>query len=107
MTCAACNHANPERAKFCLECGAALAARCVSCGTDLPPAAKFCLECGTKVGAQPGPAAAPPEAGARKVVTIVFADLVGSTALHERVDAESARRLISWVPSAIASRSST
>jgi class 3 adenylate cyclase len=30
---------------------------------------------------------------ARKVVTIVFADLVGSTALHEHLDAESARRL--------------
>jgi class 3 adenylate cyclase len=29
--------------------------------------------------------------GARKVVTIVFADLVGSTALHERLDPESAR----------------
>ena len=31
---------------------------------------------------------------ARKVVTIVFADLIGSTALHERLDAESARRLM-------------
>jgi class 3 adenylate cyclase len=31
---------------------------------------------------------------ARKVVTIVFADLVGSTSLHERLDAESARRLM-------------
>jgi class 3 adenylate cyclase len=36
----------------------------------------------------------PDEAVARKVVTIVFADLVGSTALHERLDAESARRLM-------------
>jgi class 3 adenylate cyclase len=34
------------------------------------------------------------DAGARKVVTIVFADLVGSTALHERLDAESARRVM-------------
>jgi class 3 adenylate cyclase/tetratricopeptide (TPR) repeat protein len=34
------------------------------------------------------------QAEARKVVTVVFADLVGSTALHERVDAESARRLM-------------
>jgi len=31
---------------------------------------------------------------ARKVITIVFADLAGSTALHERLDAESARRLM-------------
>jgi hypothetical protein len=32
---------NPARAKFCLECGAPLAAQCAGCGTDLPPAAKF------------------------------------------------------------------
>src|SRR5262249_987525 len=31
---------------------------------------------------------------ARKVVTVVFADLIGSTALHERLDAESARNLM-------------
>ena len=30
----------------------------------------------------------------RKVVSIVFADLIGSTSLHERLDAESARRLM-------------
>ncbi|MEO8604768.1 MAG: adenylate/guanylate cyclase domain-containing protein, partial [bacterium] len=41
--------------------------------------------------ASPRPAG---QAQARKVVTIIFADLVGSTALHERVDAESARRLM-------------
>ena len=91
MTCSACGHANPERAKFCLECGAPVAARCASCATELPPAAKFCLECGTKVGDRPAAASPPPDAGARKIVTIVFADLVGSTALHERLDAESAR----------------
>jgi ribosomal protein L40E len=41
-----CGHANPEHAKFCLECGAPVGARCARCGTELPPAAKFCLECG-------------------------------------------------------------
>src|SRR5207244_2554708 len=45
--------------------------------------------CGASLAAR-----GPDEAGARKVVTIVFADLVGSTALHERLDAESARRLM-------------
>ncbi|HZW75797.1 MAG TPA: adenylate/guanylate cyclase domain-containing protein, partial [Caldimonas sp.] len=34
------------------------------------------------------------DAVARKVVTIVFADLIGSTSLHERLDAESARRVM-------------
>ena len=91
MTCAGCGHANPDQAKFCLECGAALGVRCAQCGTELPPAAKFCLECGARTAAAPPPAR---EGGARKVVSIVFADLVGSTALHERLDAESARRLM-------------
>ena len=45
MRCAACRQDNPERAKFCLECGARLAASCPQCGTELPTGAKFCLEC--------------------------------------------------------------
>src|SRR5262245_38779124 len=36
----------------------------------------------------------PKLSGARKVVTVVFADLIGSTALHERLDAESVRSLM-------------
>jgi len=51
MICASCRHDNPERAKFCLECGQRLAAACPQCGTELPPAAKFCLECGHRLGA--------------------------------------------------------
>src|SRR4029453_7100443 len=93
--------------KFCLECGTPFAARCASCGTELPPAAKFCLECGTALqGAKglgssglgasnsdltPNPVAPSPLPAARKVVTILFADLAGSTALQERLDPESAR----------------
>lgn len=64
---------------------------CPACGHQNRPAAKFCEECGAAVGASgaPGPAEA---AGARKTVSIVFADLAGSTALHERLDPESPRR---------------
>ena len=51
MICPACRHDNPERAKFCLECGRRLAAACPQCGTELPPAATFCLECGYRLGA--------------------------------------------------------
>lgn len=99
MNCAACGHTNPERAKFCLECGAPFAARCASCGIDLPPAAKFCLECGTPTAGSAAKSTLPPAAAAepadsRKIVTIVFADLVGSTALHERLEPESARRFM-------------
>ncbi len=59
MNCARCGSQSPDRAKFCLECGAAFAARCAACGTELPPAAKFCLECGAKVVERATPSSAP------------------------------------------------
>jgi class 3 adenylate cyclase len=49
VICPACRHDNPERAKFCLECGQRLAASCPQCRTELPPGAKFCLECGHRL----------------------------------------------------------
>jgi len=108
MNCPACAHANRPGAKFCEECAAALPRACASCGAELRATAKFCDECGAPVAAKPPPASAPlsstsPQAAAgersesgssRKIVTIVFADLVGSTALHERLDPESVRRFM-------------
>ncbi len=93
MNCPACAHPNRTGAKFCEECAAPLPRACASCGSDLRPNAKFCDECGTATGA-PAPARRVEASDARKVVTIVFADLVGSTALHERLDPESARRFM-------------
>ncbi len=63
--------------------------RCASCGRENRSGARFCDACGTAL--PPGPAA---DAAARKIVTVVFADLIGSTSLHEHLDAESARRLM-------------
>ncbi len=102
----ACGHANPERAKFCLECGAALVARCDGCGTELPPVAKFCLECGAKVVASPAATTLPEIStprhlaerirqskaaleGERKQVTVLFADVKGSMNLAEQMDPEA------------------
>ena len=56
MNCPACGHENPDRAKFCLECGAGFAARCARCDTELPARAKFCLECGAAVATGESPA---------------------------------------------------
>src|SRR5262247_2585278 len=61
---------------------------CPSCKTANRAGARFCDACGTPLAARASGGVA------RKVVTIVFADLIGSTALHERLDAESARRLM-------------
>ncbi len=59
---------------------------CVRCGSELPAGARFCPACGSPVGAP-----APEE---RKVVTVVFVDLVGSTELAARLDPERYREVL-------------
>src|SRR5713101_8037035 len=54
---------------------------CLSCGADLPPAARFCASCGTPVSER--------IADERKVITVLFADLVGSTATGSEQDPEA------------------
>jgi class 3 adenylate cyclase/tetratricopeptide (TPR) repeat protein len=88
MTCASCGRANRAGARFCRGCGRPLAPRCPACGAEGEAGARFCDACGASL------AVTATDEGARKVVTIVFADLAGSTALHERLDAESARRFM-------------
>src|SRR5262245_20601958 len=89
MKCSSCGRVSRAGARFCSGCGGPLAPRCPACGHECEPDAQFCDACGASLVAR-----TPEDAGARKVVTIVFADLVGSTALHERLDAESARALM-------------
>ena len=60
---------------------------CTSCGEENPERASFCLACAS-------PLAEEPESESLKTVTIVFCDMTGSTALGERLDAESLRRVM-------------
>jgi class 3 adenylate cyclase len=62
--------------------------RCPSCGEDNPDRARFCLACGTELAEPSAPASE-----SRRVVTIVFADMAGSTAIGERLDPEALRRV--------------
>lgn len=91
MHCAACSQENPPGSKFCHECGSTLLRRCPTCGTDTPPAARFCGECGGDVS---GPAGAPAAEGERRQLTVMFCDLVGSTDLSQRLDAEDLRTVV-------------
>jgi class 3 adenylate cyclase len=61
---------------------------CPRCGAENPPAARFCNACAAPL---PGPAAGLPEE--RKIVTILFVDLVGFTARSERLDPEDVRAI--------------
>jgi class 3 adenylate cyclase/ketosteroid isomerase-like protein len=63
--------------------------RCSSCGEENPARARFCLACGKPIAT----AASPPRE-VRKTLTVLFADMVGFTALGERLDQESLRRLM-------------
>lgn len=68
---------------------------CSSCQQDLPPTARFCSSCGTPCAttraAGAGPAPAAPPGDERKPVTVLFCDLVGSTALSGVLDPETLR----------------
>jgi len=65
-----------------------LVSACSSCGAANPDHARFCLHCGAGLSG-----AAPPNE-VRKVVTILFSDVAGSTALGERLDPEAVRTVM-------------
>ncbi|MDX6413485.1 MAG: hypothetical protein QOH23_895, partial [Gaiellaceae bacterium] len=58
---------------------------CPQCGEENPEKAKFCLECGAAL------ATAAPSAEERKLITVLFCDIVGSTAKAENMDPEDVR----------------
>jgi class 3 adenylate cyclase/predicted ATPase len=104
MECPSCRAEVSESRRFCIECGAPLPASCAACGSLNPPNAKFCGDCGAKLGAAQGAAqpvahwgSAPPPltcAAERRQLTVMFCDLVGSTALASRLDPEDLREVI-------------
>ncbi len=104
MVCPSCGTENPADKRFCGDCGTPLASGCPTCGAVNPPGKKFCGDCGTALiesattKTAEVAAARPPDSPAvaeRRVVSILFADLVGFTALAEGKDAEDTRELLS------------
>jgi adenylate cyclase len=90
-------------------------ATCATCGAAVRARDRFCASCGTPIAAAQGPAAPASVAAMpatessslqvpslaesalreqRKVVTVLFADLSGSTALGEKLDPEDLRRIL-------------
>jgi class 3 adenylate cyclase/tetratricopeptide (TPR) repeat protein len=98
MRCPSCGTENEPTRKFCGECGSPLALACGECGSANTPGVKFCGECGASLGAAP---AAPlvetsgEPAAERRLVSVLFADLVGFTSASEARDAEDTRELLS------------
>src|SRR2546425_9207124 len=97
MRCQACGTDNEGTRKFCGECGAPLALLCAECGSPNPPGTKFCGECGLPlaVPVPEAPAAAAEPVAERRLVSILFADLVGFPTMSEARDAQDVRELLS------------
>ena len=104
MICPSCGTANDDGKKFCVECGTPLGGVCPSCGAALSGGEKFCGECGASLPGGGAVAPAPARGRAvpsleptaeRRLVSVLFVDLVGFTSLSEARDAEETRELLS------------
>jgi class 3 adenylate cyclase/tetratricopeptide (TPR) repeat protein len=84
VSCPACGFENPASARYCGRCGAPLGIECPSCGAPVRPGLVYCTSCGAGL--------AEPEE--RKVVTVLFADLVEFTRRAGRLDPEEVRQLL-------------
>src|SRR5262245_58086401 len=106
MHCANCGFENPEGMKFCGRCASPLSARCPQCGFANPPGFAFCGQCATALTvAVPGPESRvrgrtqerspqPRSEAERRQLTVMFCDLVGSTALSSQLDPDELREVI-------------
>src|SRR5512146_3019607 len=120
MKCPNCSFENAADAKFCENCGQPLERVCPNCGKSVSPNSKFCKNCGynlTGAPARPAPVtrsdpldalrrSAPQTVatkilaererleGERKLVTALFADIVGSTAFAEQMAPEDWRDIV-------------
>jgi class 3 adenylate cyclase len=107
VRCPGCERENPDEARFCLQCGAHLIISCPACGVALPLGARFCLECGRAVTATRVPASYTPRhvseqilavrgaiEGERKQVSVLFCDIVQSSALAAERGPEEFHRVI-------------
>src|SRR5881398_2225851 len=115
MRCPRCRHENRETARFFGECGASLGRciPCTRCATFNPVSQRFCDSCGQELASTGAverarePRAYAPRhliekilttrralEGERKQVTVLFADMVDSMRLAERVDAEEWHRVV-------------
>src|SRR5437867_433795 len=99
MRCFVCQAPKADDAQYCNGCGTPFYQGCSSCGQRNELGARFCVECGgslknvaSKEGKVPSTNFVKPSAfqGERKLVTIVFADIVDSTKLIENLDPDEA-----------------
>src|SRR2546425_4404852 len=92
MQCPQCQSENLPDSVFCPQCGTKLERVCPQCQADNLLTSNFCRKCGTPLTRQT-PASSKAEAE-RRQLTVMFCDLVGSTALSEQLDPEKLREVV-------------
>src|SRR4030042_1229965 len=115
MKCPQCQAELPDDAQFCNKCGGKLELICPTCRTANPPDSSFCLKCGhdlSKPTESPAIDYGAPKSytpkflveriltsrssieGERKLVTVLFADVAGFTAMSEKLDPEDLHQIM-------------
>jgi len=100
MNCRVCGTPNPEGVAFCINCGSPFAESCAVCGAARIGNARFCGNCGTRFpdAASPDVAETPAPSDAdrteRRLVSVLFADMVGFTPFTESRDSEDVRETL-------------
>jgi hypothetical protein len=108
MRCPNCDSENPDTTRFCIECGGAFEHRCLKCQFGNLPRAKFCGRCGSSLTESIAPQtsggpiasggvsvdARERRSGERRHLTVLFCDLVGSTAIAAQLDPEEWRETV-------------
>ena len=108
MRCPKCQFENEPNKKFCTKCGTKLSPKCPNCDSEVEVEDLFCGECGTNLTAPSKPAskelsaadAVPPRKSRRapdaerRQLTVMFCDLVDSTALSAKLDPEDLREVV-------------
>jgi len=100
VRCSKCRSDNPAGKKFCAACGTALVVLCAKCASENSAASQFCGDCGadldasTVAGHKEALVGQKVPGGERRQLTVMFCDLVNSTALSEQLDPEELREVI-------------
>ena len=100
MVCSNCGAENPVAKNFCGDCGSVLASVCSFLREDAnAPGKRFCSNHrvaaeGKAASVTAASAAAAGAVAERRLVSVLFADLVGFTAASEARDAEETRELL-------------